>query len=204
MAEKYKMNKNNYKQCSYEELNKSPVARWFGEEFSLLHPLLQQLHMENSRLKGKVIIEFGIGIAGFIGKRLANSLNIPTNYQECELIVDISHHNELVYWTREFRTNEQIYLTPSIFSLQGTKKRRGYWIEKTGLINLVLDVDVIDNGWHWKTQRVRIKNTDLPLFLFPQVKAYKQIVDDKYIFSVSFYFPGFGKALSYFGELEKI
>jgi hypothetical protein len=50
----------------------SPVQQWFGNHFSDLDPLIQSLHTDGGNLNGKVTLDFGKGLAGIIGRRLAS------------------------------------------------------------------------------------------------------------------------------------
>ncbi|WJN58007.1 hypothetical protein [Pseudomonas sp. SO81] len=52
------------------------VTSWFGEHFTELHPLLQRLHREGGELAGEVEVRYGQGLAGLLGRRLANKLGL--------------------------------------------------------------------------------------------------------------------------------
>jgi hypothetical protein len=54
------------------------VIDWFGESFTALDPLLQDLHRHGGKLSGKVDLKFGSGLAGLIGRRLATKLGLPS------------------------------------------------------------------------------------------------------------------------------
>jgi len=55
------------------------VAAWFGEAFSQLPPYLQALHCGDGILAGKIRLNFGESLAGFVGKRLAKNSTSPSN-----------------------------------------------------------------------------------------------------------------------------
>ncbi len=40
------------------------AKKWFGEYFTALHPLIQELHTHGGSLTGDVKIKFGSGLAG--------------------------------------------------------------------------------------------------------------------------------------------
>ena len=89
----------------------------------------------------------------------------------------------------------------SIFTAVGTMDA-GYWLENTCPVALVLTVDLLAGGWHWRCLSIRLWGIPLPLWLFPKSKAYKKIEGDKYRFYVGFSLPFFGNVLSYSGLLE--
>ena len=120
------------------------VKNWFGESFTKLHPKIQYIHLNGGSLRGNVNITFGKGLAGAIGKRLAKKLNIP-NKNTCSLEVNIFHSPNGLHWNRCF---DNQYEMQSIFKPVGHIKS-GYWIEKTGLLTLHLNVEIKDGGWHW-------------------------------------------------------
>ena len=59
------------------------VEFWFGEGFSGLHPLLQRLHRQGGVLEGEVELATGAGLAGWLGRRLAGKLGIPSVRGAC-------------------------------------------------------------------------------------------------------------------------
>ena len=69
----------------------SAVSDWFGDEFLLLDPLLQELHKQGGTLSGMVDLEYGSGLAGFIGRWLASKLGLPTLLGKVDFEVNISH-----------------------------------------------------------------------------------------------------------------
>jgi Domain of unknown function (DUF4166) len=173
------------------------VSNWFGEAFSNLHPLLQELHKHGGKLNGRVRIEIPDGLRGVIGKRLAKKLGVPTEGAEHKLEVMISHENGGLQWNRCF--DNATYMR-STFTPVGTIKD-GYWLEDTGPLAMRLTVDTRDGGWHWRCLSMRFLGVPLPLWLFPNSKAYKLIEDNKYRFYVGFSLPLLGNVLSYSGVL---
>ncbi|PCJ14488.1 MAG: hypothetical protein COB04_15095 [Gammaproteobacteria bacterium] len=175
------------------------VENWFGEEFNALDPLLQDLHRNGGVLMGKVDIQYGDGLAKFIGKKLAPKLGLPLTDGEHELKVTISHSIDSLVWSRLFNNDHEM---TSIFKPHG-KQPEGYWSETTGKLSLELGVDVYEGGWYWVQRKVKFLGIPLPLFLFPSSKAYKKIEDGQYLFSVVFSLPVLGKLVGYSGALKK-
>ena len=176
----------------------NPIKNWFGEDFSQLDPLLQKLHSNGGTLSGRVDVLVGKGISGLIGKRLAVKLGIPFDRKINTLQVEIKHSSSELLWNRTFNEDNEMR---SIFVPHGVYPT-GYWTESSGEFSLVLKVEIIDGGWHWVQESIRLKNLPLPLWLFPKTTAYKAIVDGKYVFSVSFSLPILGHLLSYSGQLQ--
>ena len=58
-------------------IDSNTVTAWFGEMFFELHPGLQSLHRHGGVLKGKIQLNFGKGLAGVLGKRIARKLGVP-------------------------------------------------------------------------------------------------------------------------------
>jgi Domain of unknown function (DUF4166) len=174
-----------------------PVADWFGDDFAQLHPLLQQLHRHGGRLSGQVMIDIPAGLAGLFGRRLASRLGMPMHSGEHELDVSISHGDGVLRWDRCFDSTLRVL---SLFKPVGTR-RSGYWVEETGPLKMALTVDIEDGGWRWRCLSVRFLNMPLPMGLFPQSKAFKTIVGDRYRFQVGFAVPLLGTVLSYGGDL---
>lgn len=174
------------------------VVKWFGESFSKLDPLLQDLHRNGGRLSGVVDIEFGRGLAGFIGRRLAVKLGLPTEQGAHRFEVVIAHKNGVLIWSRTFNAQTTMI---SYFVPQGVYPD-GFWSETTGALALRLGVDIRDGGWYWVQRQVRFLGMPLPIKLFPESHAYKRINNGLYEFSVSFKFPILGKLVSYSGMLS--
>jgi len=185
-----------------ETTNSNIVTRWFGKDFESLHPLLQQLHLNGGELKGDIKLEFGSGVAGWIGRRLARKLGLPKYATEMsqaivELKVDISHDKNGLYWSRLF---DESNVMKSVFVPAGNIEK-GFWVEDSGALRLILTVDIINGGWHWRCLGFRLFGIPMPMWLFPKSKAYKIIENDKYRFYVGFSFFGIGKLFSYSGLL---
>ncbi len=177
------------------------VKDWFGTQFSGLHPVLQHLHLHGGgQLEGTVDIGIPSGIAGVFGRRLATKLGVPTDGGLHSLRVDISHHEDGMHWDRCFDGTSYVR---SIFRPVGTWPD-GYWIEDTGPLHMYLTVDVHDGGWHWRCLAIRVWGWRLPLWLFPNSKAFKTIEAGRYRFYVGFSLPWLGTILSYGGLLSAV
>ena len=173
------------------------VTSWFGNNFDQLHPLLQKLHKEGGVLTGKVSVQFGKGIAGFIGRKIAPKLGLPLVSGEVEFKVTIKHSQDALYWNRLF-CNE--FPMSSTFKPHGVYPN-GYWSETTGKLLLELGVEIREGGWYWVQRKIKFCGIPLPIWLFPSSHAYKKIEDGKYRFSVSFRLPVIGQLVSYSGDL---
>lgn len=173
------------------------VTNWFGTEFTQLHPLLQTLHQKGGQLSGVVTLEYGRGLAGFLGKVLASKMGLPIKTGEYNFKVIINHTSHCFYWNRVFANT---YNMNSTFVPYGYYPH-GYWEETTGKLAIQLGVEIIDGGWYWKPRSLRFMGLPLPLVLFPQPCAYKTIRNNKYHFFVSFSLPLLGTLISYHGDL---
>lgn len=173
------------------------VSNWFGEAFLSLAPELQRLHRDGGVLKGKVEVVAGKGVAGFIGRRISKKLNIP-NAGIHDLQVTISHDKHDLHWDRQFN---ETAIMKSQFKPVGTMQD-GYWLEKTGPLELMLTVDVEKQGWYWRCLRYRYRGLPLPVWLFPNMEAYKRIEDGGYRFYVGFSAPLIGLLFAYSGVLN--
>ena len=178
----------------------NPVVNWFGDSFSKLDPLLQDLHRDGGKLSGVVEIAFGRGISGFFGRHLAATLGLPHSDGAHQFQVTISHQNGALHWARRF--NGQTNMV-SIFVPHGAYPE-GYWSETTGALALDLGVRIEDGGWFWVQRKVRFLGLPLPIWLFPASQAYKRVKNGGYEFSVTFTLPGLGKLLSYSGLLSRV
>ena len=173
------------------------VSNWFAAAYSNLAPELQRLHRSGGSLSGEVEVIVGKGIAGLIGRRIARKLNIP-NAGLNQLLVTISHDDEYLHWDRQFNNSVVMY---SRFKPVGTIKD-GYWLEKTGPLELMLTVDIKKQGWHWRCLRIKYSGLPIPIWLFPSMQAYKYIEDGGYRFYVGFSAPLLGLLFSYSGVLK--
>lgn len=180
-------------------MSSSLVSDWFGENFFELHPLLQQLHETGGVLSGNVHVKVASGIAGYLGRRIANKLCIPIDQCEQSFSVSITHHPDGLHWDRCFNTSK----ISSVFLPKGSIKN-GYWLETTGVFKLHLTVDINDGSWYWRCVSIKFKNITMPLCLLPRVNAYKKIDGEKYRFYVGFNLPIFGEVLSYSGLLSPV
>lgn len=174
------------------------VTQWFGDAFSLLHPLLQQLHREGGTLTGRVQVEYGPGIAGWIGRRIAAKTGAPQTTGMVGFCVEIRHTGDALVWSRTFESGAQMR---SLFRPHGAFPD-GYWSESTGGVELHLGVDIREGGWRWVPQRCKVRGIPLPLWLVPRTDAYKTVVGDQYRFAVTLSLPVLGKLMSYSGDLR--
>ncbi len=175
----------------------NPVIDWFGKSFAELHPMLQDLHRNGGELTGTVNLEFGSGISGVIGRKLAAKLGLPSNAGNHDFKVLITHKNGSLYWSRQFDLKHKMV---SVFTPHGNYPT-GYWSETTGKLSLILGVKIFEGGWHWVQRKIKFMGISMPLWLFPSSHAYKQIKNEMYEFSVTFKIPVIGKLLSYSGKL---
>ncbi len=173
------------------------VSDWFNEAFTNLAPELQELHRNGGVLSGEVKVIIGSGIAGLLGKRLVKKLNIPKPGIN-NLRVIISHDKHYLHWDRQF--NEATTMK-SRFKPIGTIDD-GYWLEKTGPLEMKLTVDVKKQGWHWRCLRIKYYGLPIPVWLFPNMQAYKYIDNGGYRFYVGFSAPLLGLLFSYGGILK--
>lgn len=178
-------------------MSSSIVREWFGPRFNELHPLLQELHSHGGALRGWVSVDFGIGIAGTIGKRLASKLDIPATAGKHQFEVNIRHTDDALHWDRRFGSSSRMCSTFHPFGSSAD----GYWIERTGPIQMKLAVDIIEGGWHWRCVDIRLRDIPFPDWLLPRTTAYKRIEDGKYRFHVAISLPVIGQVLCYNGLL---
>lgn len=174
------------------------VENWFGDGFKELDPLLQNLHRNGGTLCGAVNVEYGDGLAGHLGARLATKMGIPNRAGCRDLTVKIGSRNGELVWSREFGDagSEMV----SIFKPQGHYPD-GVWIERTGPITLILGVEVVNGGWYWVQRGAKIGPVRLPLWLMPITDAYKRVSEGRYEFSVTVSLPVLGMAFRYCGIL---
>jgi hypothetical protein len=181
-------------------VSETVASRWFGVGFDRLDPLLQELHRNGGTLAGEVRIETGVGVAGWIGRRLARRLGIPTNNPTCGFTVDIRHAEDGMHWDRHFTGYGDMR---SLFRPVGSWPT-GRWVERSGPVSLKLAVDVVEGGWYWRLIGAAIGGLPLPLRLFPRTDAYKRIENASYCFAVAFSLPLLGKVLGYRGVLQAV
>jgi len=180
-------------------LSNEIVKNWFDQSFSSLAPELQELHLNGGALYGEVEVIEGNALAGLIGRRVAKKLGIPTAGTNT-LRVNISHDEQYLHWDRQFN---ETTLMQSRFQPIGTIEN-GHWVEKSGSLELVLTVEVIDHGWHWRCIQYKYRGIPIPLWLFPSMRAYKNIENGGYRFYVGFSLPLVGLLFSYSGVLNVI
>jgi hypothetical protein len=173
------------------------VEEWFGQGFTELHPLLQRLHREGGVLRGSVEVSFGQGLAGKLGTRLASRMGVPVVAGTHQLQVTIHSESEVLHWGRSFNGQSEFN---SKFKPVGHYPV-GHWLEQSGLLSLVLGVEVRDGGWHWQHRKTSLFGIPVPRVLFPTTVASKCIEGEMYRFSVEVWAPALGKLLSYSGKL---
>jgi len=174
------------------------VQSWFDADFSQLHPLLQQLHIDGGVLTGDVDLEYGSGMLGWFGRRMGKKLGLPRVSGRYSLVVTIEHRAEGLVWARKFDDASEMV---SVFKPHG-QYPTGTWTEKTGKVVLRLGVMIKDGGWHWVQKGVSVCGIPMPLWLLPTPIASKSIINEQYEFSVSFLYPRWGSLLSYSGCLQ--
>lgn len=173
------------------------VERWFGASFALLHPQLQALHRNGGRLRGPVQLSFGSGLAGVAGRALARRLGLPQQAGTATLEVNIASDAAGLHWNRRFNEGP---VFNSVFHPIGCYPD-GHWVERSGSIELWLQVAALDGGWHWRQKRLGVAGVPLPGWLVPKTIASKSVIDGKYAFSVDIRFPILGSILAYRGKL---
>lgn len=174
------------------------VEDWFGDAFERLHPQLQALHRHGGTLRGAVEIRFGTGIARLAGRFLAHRLGIPVPAADNTLEVNIFSDARGLHWNRRFNWDRDFR---SLFIPVGSFPD-GHWLERSGPIELALQVELIDGGWHWRPLRSRIFGLTLLHWMLPKTTAHKQFIDGRYQFSVTIGLPLLGTVLSYCGRLD--
>lgn len=174
------------------------VERWFGDGFDTLHPALRDLHRRGGTLRGPVTIEFGRGLAGRIGRRLAQRMGVPVEPGETMLRVDIRSDGDVLHWHRLFGASHTM---ASRFVPVGAWPG-GHWLETTGPLRLALSVDTTHGDWRWQPRAAWLHGARIPLALLPQVRAGKRIdARDGYVFDVAVTLPWFGLLFRYGGTL---
>jgi hypothetical protein len=175
------------------------VECWFGEAFSQLDPKIQQLHRDGGTLTGTCRVSVGTGLNGFLGRYLARRLGIPRSGSN-QLRVSISVEDDALVWKRSFNANGDFV---SRFAPVG-RYPDGYWVESTNALQIILGVEIVNNGWQWRQRGIRRGRIRLPNWLAPRVEASKIIRAGHYDFHVVISAPVFGILLSYGGRLEEL
>jgi Domain of unknown function (DUF4166) len=173
------------------------VEAWFGDAFSQLHPMLQELHRSGGTLWGTVDVRVGSGIAGLIGKRLASKLGIPPCNGVTPMKVSIYSNQMELHWDRTFNETSTF---ASTFTPLG-KYPSGHWVESSGQLRLSLGVSIVNGGWVWRPRGGRLWGIPVPAWLLPRTAASKHVEGGLYRFSVELSLPLVGTVLSYSGKL---
>ncbi|WP_444940765.1 DUF4166 domain-containing protein [Microbulbifer sp. ZKSA004] len=176
------------------------VTNWFGSDFSKLNPPLQRLHTTGAMLSGEVKVQFGSGLAGIIGKRIAGKLGVPKNTNASPFSVNIQHTPDKLIWSRTFSNSHPMI---SEFVPIGTRGEAGYWLEKTGITNIRLGVSIEEGNWFWVPLSVSILHIPIPSALRPSICAGKSIINNQYHFEVSISLPILGFSFGYSGILRE-
>ena len=174
----------------------SPALDWLGAQTQALHPLLRELHARGGKLRGKVRLEYGKGLAGFIGRRLAAHLGVRATAGEHEFEVRIHHAPDGLHWDRRFGDGPWLH---SLFVPVGTWPD-GYFIERIGAARMHLTVDVTDGAWHWRLLAMRWLGLPLPRLI--RLAAWKRIEQGRYLFHAGFGLAGLGTLFFYQGLLD--
>jgi hypothetical protein len=174
------------------------VMGWFGKGFDDLHPLLRALHERDSELNGPVTLRFGRGMAGAFGRHMARKLGMPVAAGQHHMNVTIRHDARTLEWHRCFDGTHHLH---SSFIPSGHWPA-GHWTEKTGALELMMTVDVIEGGWYWRLIAARFHGIRVPLWLIPRSTGYKRIEEGAYRFHVAFSLPILGEVICYSGVLE--
>jgi Domain of unknown function (DUF4166) len=186
---------------SMAAITPSPVPGWFGSKFVNLHPLLQALHLQGGQLEGEVYITYGRGLAGWLGRRLASKLGLPSGVAQTRLQVNIAHHDGVLHWDRRFGMVEGAdHWMCSRFEPVGHWPD-GYWLERTGALNIELGVDVVNGAWHWKPRAFKLFGMPLPAAFMISSHASKRVEVGHYVFEVHMSAPVLGMLLQYCGSL---
>ncbi len=174
------------------------VEDWFGTAFAHLHPKLQALHRKGGELEGEVAIGFASGAVGVLGRRLAKGLGVPVTPGTHRLRVHIHSDARVLHWDRCF---DDAQWFRSQFLPVG-RYPDGEWIESIGRIEQHLGVAIDHGAWRWQPRGLRAFDMNVPGWLQPQVAAGKEIVGDRYRFSVNVSLPALGRVLDYSGDLS--
>ncbi len=174
------------------------VERWFAEGFERLHPRLRDLHRHGGELEGPVRIEYGRGLAGWLGRRIARRMGVPPGRDTAQLRVRIGSDANVLHWHRVF---DDAFDMRSTFVPVGHWPD-GHWLESTGRLRLALAVESADGGWRWRTRATWWRGLRVPLAVLPRVSAGKRIdPDEGYVFDVGVRLPGIGLLFAYSGRL---
>jgi hypothetical protein len=173
------------------------VETWFGDAFAKLHPLLQELHRSGGALSGTVEVRLGTGLAGWVGRRLAQKLGVPPRDGSASMRVAIYSTGTELHWDRTFNETSTF---ASTFTPSG-RYPSGYWVESSGLLRLKLAVSIVDGGWVWRPIGGRLGRIPFPIWLLPRTVASKRIDNGQYQFKVEIGLPLLGTILSYRGNL---
>ncbi len=174
------------------------VEAWFGSAFQRLHPQIQQLHQHGGTLNGLVDVRYGTSLGKILGRVLAKRLGLPSPNSDNTIEVEIYSDHQGLHWNRRFN-NEPLFA--SFFQPKGNYQN-GYWVERTGPVELRLGVTIINSGWHWQHQGTSVFGIPLPRWIMPRTIAFKEFSEGTYKFSVEILFPAVGLLVSYQGRLN--
>jgi hypothetical protein len=173
------------------------ARRWFGAYFAELHPALQALHRDGGVLRGEVDVTTGAGFAGALGRRMARRLGIPLGAGR-GFEVRVEHDAEAMRWIRRFDNGGE--LRSAFLPVGGYPD--GYWLERSGPVEMRLGVDLTDGGWRWRLLGLRAFGIPLPRWPL-RVDAFKRVDETgRYRFGVTFSLVVLGLLLRYEGVLQ--
>jgi hypothetical protein len=113
------------------------------------------------------------------------------------LTVTVSSDASGLLWSRQFNEGKAFI---SRFEPVGHFPD-GYWIERSGTLQLQLGVEIHDGAWHWVQRQLSWRGWILPAPCMPRTIASKSVCDGRYVFSVVIAFPLLGTVLAYRGVL---
>lgn len=167
------------------------LQRHMGAAFKRLSPLLQETHLDKSRLQGMVRVERGNWLAAGI----CEIFRLPRAQAECPLVVDCEHDVDNMIWRRRFDG----FAMTSRFTRQGD-----YLSESLGPLTLYFRAIERDAALEYQYVKTRIFGIPLPGFLSPRVDASEQQAGDRYRFAVRVTLFPVGLLIAYGGSLELV
>lgn len=176
------------------------VEKWFGDGFSQLHPDLQKIHQNGGHLRGIADVAYGVGLAGWIGQRIARKVGVPKGAANVLLEVSIESKGEYLLWRRMVAGHKK---AQSHFRPYGNWPD-GYWIESSSAVELQLRVQTNDGAWRWQQIRFSLFGITIPQWMTPKVVAYKRVESGQYRFEVALSLPLLGFVFSYGGLLDVV
>jgi len=165
------------------------LSQHMGESFYQLSPLLQRFHSGKTTLIGEATVEGGNGLA----KLICLVMRFPKQNSSVALRVDCDHQLDSMILNRQFGD----HLMCSTFYRDGI-----YLVERLNGLSLYLKAVEQDGVLQYQFYRAKFLGIPMPKFLYPQVKAYEQEVDQKYYFFVDVSMCLIGRVIAYSGTLS--